>query len=250
MSIWSRAGVVMLILLASAPAFAQAPAPPRPTGPIRLLLASGKLPSVVDTPLHFKLLRVTVPAGQSSAYSGPPGVLLPLTGTVTVNVGGEQRTLQEGEGIFVPGGQRAALAAGRSGSATLLHYLLVATADLGVDFYEKPATVVELHRTPPIPNLSAGPYELSMTRVTVNPKLPAPPMHHRSGAALYYVMAGTWTLHMEGRDEPRERAHVQFEPNGFVHTWENVGSSTGVILQANISPEGAPEIIFLPRPTR
>ena len=248
MSRSARAIALSLLLVSPAPVLAQAPAPPRPAGPIRLLLASAKLPSVVDASLHFKLVRVTVPAGQSVAFAGPPGMVVALTGAVTVTAGGESRALREGEGMFVPGArQPATFAAGRGGAATMLHYLLVPAADLGADFHGKPAAVTELHRTPAIPALRPGPYEFSLTRVTVNPKLPPPPMHHRSGAALYYVAAGSWTLHMEGRDEGRERAAVQFEPNGFIHSWENVGPTPGIILQANISPEGAPEIVFLPR---
>lgn len=241
------AAMLLLTALVAAPAAAQAPAPPRPAGPVRLLLASAKLPSVVAGPLHFKLVRVAMAAGQSAGYSGPPGMLAVLTGSVTVTIGGDPRTLEQGDGLFVPGGQRVTLAS-RARPATLLHYLLVSTDELGVEFHERPASVVELQRTGPIPNLKAGPHEFTLTRVSVVSNLSAPPMHHRSGAALYYVIGGTWTLHTPERDEARERGNVQFEPNGFVHTWENVGSGSGIILQANISPEGAPEIIFLPRP--
>ena len=248
MAFWLRAAVLTVLSLSATPGFAQTPAtPPRPAGPIRLLLASGKLPSVVDGPLHFVLLRTTIPAGQAVVFSGPPSMLAPVAGGVAVAIGGESRAIQEGDGLFIASGQRATLTAGRAGPAVLLHYLLARPGELGGELYDRPATTVELHRTPPIPALKAGPYEFSMTRVTVHPNLPAPPMHHRSGAALYYVTAGTWTLHLDGRDEPHERGHIQFEPNGFVHTWENVGSTPGIILQANISPEGAPEIIFLPR---
>jgi hypothetical protein len=41
---------------------------------------------------------------------------------------------------------------------------------------------------------------------------------------------------------------VQFEPNTFIHTWENVGETPGALLQANVSPENVPEIIFIKRP--
>jgi mannose-6-phosphate isomerase-like protein (cupin superfamily) len=70
-------------------------------------------------------------------------------------------------------------------------------------------------------------------------------MHHRSGAALYRVLSGTGTIHLQGKDEPRSAGAVQYEPNGFIHTWENAGKVPLVLLQANISAEGAPEIIWL-----
>ena len=41
---------------------------------------------------------------------------------------------------------------------------------------------------------------------------------------------------------------MQFEPSTFVHTWENVGDVAGALLQANVSPENVPEIIFIKRP--
>lgn len=220
--------------------------------PIRLLLASSKLPSVVSTPMHFKLVQVTVPAGQSIAYSGPHGMICPVTGGLTVVAAdGERKSVQEGEGLYVAGGQPATLTPRPGGVATFLHYLLLPAADLGTTFHGRPAGVTELYRTAEaIPNLKPGPYEFTLTRVMVQSKSPAPPMHHRSGGALYYVLSGTWAIHLEDRVEPRGRGMVQFEPNGFVHTWQNVGDGVGALLQANISPEGAPEIIFLPRPAR
>ena len=51
--------------------------------------------------------------------------------------------------------------------------------------------------------LSAGPHEFSLTRVTSPVGAPPPPMHHRSGAALYRVLSGTGTIHLQGKDEPR-----------------------------------------------
>ena len=92
----------------------------------------------------------------------------------------------------------------------------------------------------------AGAARISVARAaTVEKGVPRPAMHYRSGAALYYVLAGNWTIHMDGKSEQRSRGNVQLEPHGFVHTWEIVGDVTGVLLQANISPEATPEIIFL-----
>jgi quercetin dioxygenase-like cupin family protein len=245
----SRPGIVLaLVLAAVAPIAAQEPTPGRP---IRLLLTSTKLAAVTDEPLHFRLVRVTVPAGQSFAYAGPHGMICPVVGGLSVTVAGERKSVQEGEAVYVARGQQATLTAGQGGPATFLHYLLASSADLGGSFHARPASVTDLYRTPEgIPNLKPGPYEFTMTRVVAQPRSPAPPMHHRSGAALYYVLSGAWTIHLEDRTEPRGRGLVQYEPNGFIHTWENVGDTPGALLQANISPEGAPEIIFLPRPAR
>ena len=135
------------------------------------------------------------------------------------------------------------------GGAVLLQFALARTGQVDKAWYAAPATVEELHRSrEPLPNLRPGPYEFTLIRVSVDRGGPPPPMHQRSGAALYYVAAGTWKIHLaENRVEPRARGNVQLEPNGFLHTWENVGDNTGMLIQANISAEGVPEIIFLQR---
>ena len=242
MTVRFAAALLGLVLVAAAPAAAQ-------DRPIRMVLASSKIPFVGDTPLHFRLLRITIPAGQTVPYTGPQGMVYPTSGSLAVSVDGERRTFQDGEGMFVAAGRRVTVTVGANAPGTLLHYLLVTDSDLNGTFYSRPAAATELYRTTnPIPGLKPGPYEFTLSRVTVNPKIPAPPMHHRSGAALYYVLAGSWTIHMEDRREPRGRGAVQFEPNTFVHTWENIGETTGALLQANISPENVPEIIFIKRP--
>ncbi len=221
----------------------------RPARPVRVVLASSTVPSVTATPLHWKLVRVTVSAGQSVTYEGPVGVIGLVSGTMTIGRSDDRTTLQEGEGAVVPAGQRVTFTAGRAGAAVGMHYVLVSASHLGGSFHAPAPAAVELGRSERIPALKPGPYELSMTRVSVQPKVPAPPMHHRAGAAFYYVLAGTWSIHLEGnRQEPRTRGATQFEPNGFWHTWENTGDVVGALLQANLSPEGSPEIIFASRP--
>jgi mannose-6-phosphate isomerase-like protein (cupin superfamily) len=175
-------------------------------------------------------------------------MVYPISGSLSISIDGDRRTRQDGEGSFLGSGRRATLAAGLAAPATFLHYLLVTRAEPDAVFHARPAAASEVSRTEPIPGLKPGPHEFTVTRVTVNPKIPAPPLHHRSGAALYYVLSGTWTMHTEDRHEPRARGHVQFEPSTFVHTWENVGDVPGALLQANVSPENVPEIIFVKRP--
>jgi quercetin dioxygenase-like cupin family protein len=237
----------LAMLLLVVPAFAQSPGPPAPGRPVRTVMASTRLTSVVDTPLHMRLLRVSVPAGQSMASTGANGMLYVLSGALDFTLGTDHRVLPEGAAVFLPAQQRATLAATPGAPVAALHFVLGSAAELDQPGAARPATVTELYRTrEALPSLKPGPYEFSMTRVTVEKGVPRPPMHHRSGAALYYVLAGTWTIHLDGgKNEPRSRGSVQLEPNGFVHTWEIGGDTTGILLQANISPEGAPEIIFL-----
>src|SRR5690242_2841358 len=96
---------------------------PRADRPIRLVLASSKLP-LDENPLHFRLVRVTIPAGQSIVYTGPQGMIYPTSGALSITIDGDRRALQDGEGAFLAGGRRATLGAATT-AATFLHYLLV-----------------------------------------------------------------------------------------------------------------------------
>ncbi len=237
-------GCTIWLLILNAVTFAQAPAPQKP---VRMLIANGKLPSVVDAPLHFKLLQVTLAAGQSTTYLASNAMIHPTVGSLTVEGDGETKTLQEGDGAFLPAGKNMIIKSAGGRPATFFEFLLVSAGDLHKMPNSKPAAITELYQTTePIKGLKPGPHEFTMTKVLVPPKIPAPPMHHRSGSALYYVLSGSGLLKMVDRAEPRARGVIQYEPFDFVHSWQNAGDIPLVLLQANISAEGAPEIVFLP----
>ena len=213
--------------------------------PVRVVMASSKLQVTVDKPLHFSLLAVAIPAGKAATLGGVGGFIFVSGGKLEIVSGAEKSTLAEGEAKFLGTGTQATLRATGSKPATLLHYLLAPAAAANEKPYSGAAGVNELFRgKDPVP-LSGGPHEFSLTRVTSPVGAPAPPLHHRSGAALYRVLSGSATIHLQGKDELRSSGAVQYEPNGFIHTWENTGKIPLVLLQANISAEGAPEIIWL-----
>ena len=229
-------------LLAPAGAFAQEKATLRP---VRVVMASSKLQVSADKPLHFRLLSISIPAGKSATFASADGLLFVARGKLELASGPEKSVIGEGEARFFAAGSQVTLRVPGSKPAMLLHYLLAPAATLGETAYAGAAKVAELYRGKDRAPLSAGPHEFSLTRVSSPAGAPPPPMHHRSGAALYRVLSGTATIHMQGGDEPRRAGAVQYEPNGFVHTWENTGKTPLVLLQANISAEGAPEIIWL-----
>jgi hypothetical protein len=94
-----------------------------------------------------------------------------------------------------------------------------------------------------------------MTRVTLPAGATRPRPHSRSGAALYYVLSEgsitVWpeatleTLKGESRTQSRPTGAVQEEPYGFIHSWSPAPQKTLILLQANVSQEGSPEIIFV-----
>jgi len=240
--------VVLVVVLVLAAPLARAQAPSGGGRPVRVVLAGGRLASVVEVPLFYRINRVTLAGGQNSAYTGPASMVYVLTGAADIAVDGERLSLREGSAGFVPANRPVTLSTPAGSAATLLQFVLASAVELDRATPANPAVVTELHRTSrAIPGLKAGPHEFTMTRVSVERGSPRPPMHYRSGAAVYYVLAGTWSLHEDGgKVEPRARGAVQFEPNDFVHSWQNMGEGSGILLQANISPEGSPEIIFLP----
>ena len=237
--------------VSAAPVAGQMTSGPGATPPtaVRNVLGNAGLPSVVDGPLHYKLLRVSIPAGHPSNSSGANGFLFQMSGMLSVTTSGDSRTLHKGDAIFVGRGESATLKALGSEPAVFLHFLLLPAADLEKVVEGPPAVISELYRTSaPIPGLKPGPYEFTLTRVTLPPRMPSNQPHYRSGGALYYVLSGKGTITIEGKTENKSTDSRLFEPYGMVHQWANPGDTPLVLLQANVSPEGVPAVIIVGAP--
>jgi len=248
MATWQDA--VKTVAIAVAAQVGVAPTAAQPSGdaprPVRVVLASTRIALTDVSAQHFKLLRVELkPGSEAATFNGDAGLVFVLAGRAEVTTSGSAaRMLDENEGVYVPAGTASVRPLGNR-PLVLLHYLLVPSNRLANRGYSTETGITELYRsTEPIPGLGVGPHELSLTRVSSSPGTPAPPMHQRSAAALYMLLSGTGILHMTGRDERRESGAVVYEPNGFMHTWENAGNVPLVFLQANISREGVPEILW------
>ena len=232
--------VLLMILAASAqPAFAQS----QPANTVRALLAAGRLGSVTDTPLRFRLLSVQLPAAGHASYTGSNSLLYALSGGLTVTLDGVTQAVSTGSGVFIPAGQAAVISASGADPARILLFVLSPADGAQQPPLGEPAQVEELYRTPELTGLRPGPYEFSLTRVTLPARMPANPAHYRSGAALYYVLAGTGSFTADGKTEPKAAPMAHFEPYRWVHQWANPGDSPLVLLQANISQEGIPAVL-------
>jgi quercetin dioxygenase-like cupin family protein len=218
--------------------------PPAAPATARTVVASTKLSTVVDTPVHFRAVSVSIPSGASSSVSSPNGIVYQLSGSTEVSIGGEAKTLSPGEGLFIASGKTATLKAGDGGPSIFLHFLLAPAADLDKPLEAPPAVVQELYRTAAaLPALKPGPYDLNLTRITFPPEMPSNPPHHRSGAALYYIISGTGANTVDGKLEARTPGSLIYEPFGLVHQWGNPGAVPLTFLAFNISPEGVAAVL-------
>jgi quercetin dioxygenase-like cupin family protein len=236
-------GTLLLGTMAlAAPAVAQnAPAPSAIT---RSLVAATKLPTVTDVPLYFKAMSVTLPPGETSTVTASNGILYQITGSTEVALGGEAKTLAAGEGLFIAGGKPAVLKAGGGGPSSFLQFLLVPAADLDRPAETVPATVRDLYRgAAPIPDLKPGSYDLNLTRVTFPAHMESNPPHHRSGAALYFIISGTGANTVNGATVAREPGTLIYEPYGLVHQWGNPGNEPLTFLAFNINPDGVAAVL-------
>src|ERR1700676_2550760 len=234
----------LLLLGAMAlPAAGTAQTTPAPPVITRTVVAATKLPTVADVPLYFKAVSVTLQPDEKSDVSAANGILYQMSGSTEVALDGEAKVLNAGEGLFIAGGKTAALTAGSGGPSTFLHFLLVSAVDLGRRA-AAPAAVKELYRTAnPIPDLQPGGYDLNLTRVTFPALMPSTPPHHRSGAALYFIISGTGANTVDGKTEARGPGSLIYEPYALVHQWGNPGNESLIFLAFNINPEGMPAVL-------
>ena len=209
----------------------------------RTIVAATKLPSVVETPLNFKAMRVTLQPGGKSTLSAANGILYQLSGSTEIS-GGETKVLGAGEALFVAAGRTASLSAGSGAPSILLYFLLAPAAELDRPTAMAPAAVTELYRTvAPIPDLKPGGYDLNLTRVTFPPGMPSNAPHHRSGAALYYIVSGTGANTVDGTTKTRGPDSLIYEPFGLVHQWGNPGGEPLTFLAFNINPDGVAAVL-------
>src|SRR5436190_2110050 len=121
---------------------------------------------------------------------------------------------------------------------------LPTVTDLGRPAETPPAAVKELYRTvQPSPDLKPGSYDLNLTRVTFPAQMPSNPPHHRSGAALYFIISGTGANTIDGKTETRGPGSLIYEPYTLVHQWGNPGSEPLIFLAFNINPEGVAAVL-------
>jgi quercetin dioxygenase-like cupin family protein len=237
------AGMLLLCATALADSVA-AQSPPSPAAITRTVVAVSKLPTVTEVPLYFVAVSVTLPPGETSSLSAVNGIVYQMSGSTETVVDGQKMMLNPGEGLFIAAGKQVTLKAGGGVPSVLLHLLLAPATDLDRPVEATRATVRELYRTPTaIPGLKPGGYDLNLTRVTFPPQMPSNPPHHRSGAALYFIISGTGATTVDGKTEEKAPGSLIYEPFDLVHQWGNPGSEPFTFLAFNINPEGVAAVL-------
>ena len=156
-----RRAVTMLIgAVALATSVAAQPTPP-PAAITRTVIATTKLPTVIEAPLYFRAVSVTLPPGEKSRVSAVDGILYQVSGSTEVSVDDQTTALKSGDGVFIAAGKKVTLTAGSGVPSTFLHFILAPATDLDRPAETAPAVVKELYRTSaPIPGLKPGKYDL------------------------------------------------------------------------------------------
>src|SRR5258707_7377871 len=240
----SSTPVFFLLAATPLPPAGLAQPPAAPPAITRTVIAATKLPTVIDVPLHFKAVSITLQPDERSSVSAANGILYQISGSTEVALDGEAKMLNAGEGLFIAGGKTAALTAGRGGPSTFLHFFLASAGDSGQPAETAPAVVRELYRTAnPIPDLQPGGYDLNLTRVTFPAQMPSNQAHYRSGAALYFIISGTGANTVDGKTEARGPGSLIYEPYALVHQWGNPGNEPLIFLAFNINPEGVAAVL-------
>ena len=236
---------VMLLLGATALANSVvAQSTPSPAAITRTVVAATKLPTVTEAPLYFRAVSVTLPPGQTSSVSAANGIIYQMSGSTEIVGDDQARTLNPGEGLFIAAGKQVMLKSSSGVPSTFLHFVLAPATDLNRSAGTAPATVTELYRTSAaIPDLKPGAYDLNLTRVTFPAQMPSNPPHHRSGAALYYIVSGMGANTVDGKTEAKGPGSLIYEPFDLVHQWGSPGSEPFTFLAFNINPEGVTAVL-------
>jgi hypothetical protein len=228
-----------------------------PSGPIRAVLAIERVNGSFQETVHLNLTRVVIPSGSMVRYLGASAMVYLNDGRASVSKENDRRSLGTGDGLHISANVEVSFETTAGNKAELLVYRLLRGSNADqTPVMGAPASSTEVHRMRLPPSLmQSGPLEFSMTRVTLPTGTTRPRPHTRSGAALYYVLtegqitiwpeATVDLLKGESRTESRTAGAVQEEPYGFIHSWTPTSRGPLILLQANISQEGSPEIVFV-----
>jgi len=232
---------VVFVLLASAEASA---VDTYSTSQFRKIIAQATVPDRNNEQLYFSVVAGTFWTQEIHKLASCDGVYYQFSGTVYLIADGKTRTLEPGDGVFLPAGTKFSVeAVDMARPPTYLQFLLSPTPELDAPD-EAEGRTVELYRAPsPVPGLMHERNILSLARVPVPAQSPPDPLHRRSGAALHYVLSGVGAEFGEGNAAARGPGSVSYEPAGFTYQWSNPGAQPLIYLVFNVNPKDIEPVI-------
>jgi mannose-6-phosphate isomerase-like protein (cupin superfamily) len=193
--------------------------------------------------LYFSVVAGTFWTHDLHKLSSSDGVYYQFSGTVYLTADGKTKTLEPGDGVFVPAGTQFSVeAVDMARPPTYLQFLLSpAPGSNAAD--ETDGRTVEIYRAPsPVPGLMRERNLLSLTRVPIPPQSPPDPLHRRTGAALHYVLSGVGAEFGEGNAAARGPGSISYQPVGFTYQWSNPDVQPLIYL-VNVNPKDIEPVI-------
>jgi mannose-6-phosphate isomerase-like protein (cupin superfamily) len=232
-----RCGIAIALIcaaLASTPVLAQTPSYSASSN--ATVIASEVLPSVTTSPLYMRVVGGRIIENKISTVSSASGIYYQLSGTITLTIDGESKTIHAREGIFIPADASVMINIVGDAPVIYLQFLLSPIAYFSLpDLSEGNAR--ELYRSPsPIPGLKEGSYAVDLKRVTLRFQSPPDLPHHRSGAALHLVLSGFGAETANGVTVAKGPGSLSYEPAPIIYQWSNPGNLPLIYLVFNLNP--------------
>jgi len=238
---YGRIALALLLVVFATPVPAQTVT--HSTSKEATIVAATTLPEVTAVPLYIRVIGGSLWSDEVNGVSTANGFFYQVSGATVVSVDGKATPISAGSGTFIPAGARVVLKAVTEEPSVYLQFLLSPIA-----FPElpdiSPGSARELyHSSSPIPGLREGTYVLSLVRVTLPHQAPPDVLHHRSGAALHFVLSGFGAENAKGVTVAKGPGSVSYEPAELSYQWSNPGNSPLAYLVFNLNPESESAVL-------
>ena len=232
---YGRIALTLLLVVFATPVPAQTVT--HSTSKEATIVAATTLPEVTAVPLYIRVIGGSLWSDEVNGVSTAIGFFYQVSGATVVSVDGKATPVSAGSGIFIPAGARVTFKAVTEEPSIYLQFLLSPIA-----FPElpdiSPIGARELYRSSsPIPGLREGSYVLSLIRATLPHQAPPDVLHHRSGAALHFVLSGFGAESAKGVTVAKGPGSVSYEPAELSYQWSNPGNLPLTYLVFNLNPE-------------
>ena len=151
------------------------------TSQFRKIIAQATVPDRNNEQLYFSVVAGTFWSSEIHKLALNDGIYYQFSGDVRLTVDGKTKTLEPGDGIFIPAGAQFSVeATSLARPPTYLQFLLSPIPDANLPG-DADGRTVEIYRSPgAVPGLTRERNLLSLTRVPILPQSPPDPPRPRS----------------------------------------------------------------------